>query len=136
MANAGFDQPLLHPSLAKIYRDKVERLTEAMRDPVQGREVFDIVRGLIEQVRIVPNDGELSIELLGDLAGILAVTERAKDGGATPGKRHCKSRWLRGLATTYTRTSIRCQKFRTAFRLIHRRGRSSSTRPSQLDPVI
>ena len=110
LANAGFDQPLLHPSLAKVYRDKVERLTEAMRDPVQGREVFEIIRGLIAQVRLVPNGGELSIELLGDLAGILAVTERAKDGGATPGEKALQIKMVAGARNHLYRTLIQLRK--------------------------
>ena len=73
LRHAPTSQPLLHPSLAKIYRDKVERLTDAFRDPNQGREIFKIIRGLIREVRLVPTEGVLAIELSGDLAGILAV---------------------------------------------------------------
>ena len=79
LRHAPTSQPLLHPSLAKIYRDKVERLTDAFRDPNQGREIFEIIRGLIREVRLVPTEGVLAIELSGDLAGILAVCE----GGAS-----------------------------------------------------
>ena len=80
LRDAPTSQPLLHPSLAKIYRDKVERLTNAFRDPNQGREIFEIVRGLIREVRLIPFEGVLAIELSGDLAGILAVCE----SGAKP----------------------------------------------------
>lgn len=68
------DRPLLHPNLAKIYRAKVERLGDALRDPANGREAFELVRSLIEEVRIVPCANALSLELKGDLAGTLAMS--------------------------------------------------------------
>jgi len=71
-------QPLLHPNLAKVYRERVERLADALRDPDDGREAFELVRSLIEEVRLIPNDDTLAIELKGDLAGILAVSDCAK----------------------------------------------------------
>jgi site-specific DNA recombinase len=74
MAGAPASQPLLHPNLSKIYRSKVEDLTKAFRDPEQGREVFEIIRSLISEIRLVPTDGVLSIELIGDLAGILTLS--------------------------------------------------------------
>ena len=74
------DKPLLHPNLAAIYCARIENLEAALRDPAQDREAFEIVRGLIEQVRIVPGDGDVTIELTGELAGILAITETAKKG--------------------------------------------------------
>jgi hypothetical protein len=86
LADAPAGQPLLHPNLAKIYRDKVERLSEAFRDPRQGREVFEIVRSLIKEVRLVPANGTLAIELAGDLAGILALSEAGKGDSSTASK--------------------------------------------------
>ena len=74
------DKPLLHPNLAAIYRARIENLEAALRDPHHGREAFEVVRGLVEEVRIIPADGEITIELRGDLTGILAVAETAKKG--------------------------------------------------------
>jgi hypothetical protein len=39
-----------------------------------------VVRGLVEEVRIISADGEITIELKGELAGILAVADTAKKG--------------------------------------------------------
>ena len=71
-------QPLLHPNLATVYRKRVERLADALRDPDYGREALELVRSLIQEVRLIPNGGTLAIELTGDLAGILAVSDSAK----------------------------------------------------------
>ena len=86
IADAPANQPLLHPNLAKIYRGKVEHLTEAFRDPEQGREVFEIIRSLISEIRLVPADGVLAIELAGDLAGILALSAGGKGDGSAASK--------------------------------------------------
>jgi hypothetical protein len=74
------DKPLLHPNLAAIYRTRVENLEAALREPHHDREAFEVVRGLVEEVRIIPAEGEITIELRGELAGILAVAETAKKG--------------------------------------------------------
>jgi hypothetical protein len=75
---ASQDKLLLHPNLAAIYRAHVETIEAALRDPDHGREAFEIVRSLIEQVRIIPTDGEITIELKGELVGILVLAEGAK----------------------------------------------------------
>ena len=64
----------LHPNLAEIYRDKVARLHEELNRPELRAEAAAAIRGLIEAVRLVPENGRLEIELAGDLAGILALT--------------------------------------------------------------
>jgi len=94
------DKPLLHPNLAAIYRAQVETLEAALRDPDHGREAFELVRSLIEQVRITPANGDVTIELNGELAGILVLAEGAKRCSGLWGTGHCKLRWLRGLDLT------------------------------------
>jgi len=64
----------LHPNLAQIYRDKVARLHEELNRPELREEASAVIRSLIEEVRLVPTDGRLEIELAGALAGILALT--------------------------------------------------------------
>src|SRR5262249_34923611 len=63
----------LHPNLAAIYRDKVARLHEELNRPELRAEAAAAIRGLVESVRLVPENGRLEIELAGDLAGILAL---------------------------------------------------------------
>ena len=64
----------LHPNLAQIYRDKVARLHEELNRPELRDEAAVAIRNLIEEVRLVPANGKLAIELFGALAGILALT--------------------------------------------------------------
>ena len=73
LANRPAAEPSLHPNLANIYRDKVAALHEALADPSSKDEAFGIIRGLIEDVRLVPEAGELRVEIRGALAGILAL---------------------------------------------------------------
>ena len=70
--------PRLHPRLADIYADKVERLRDSLNAESTRAEAAEALRSLIEEVRLVPEDDHLEIELAGDLAGILALTAGSK----------------------------------------------------------
>jgi site-specific DNA recombinase len=75
-------QPLIHPNLADVYRQRVERLHEALRDPTTRDEALEVIRSLIDEIRLVPDDGELRVELKGELSGILALAaDNKKPGG-------------------------------------------------------
>jgi site-specific DNA recombinase len=65
--------PRLHPGLAEIYRRKVASLQEELNRPELRAEASVAIRSLIEEIRLVPENGKLEIELAGDLAGILAL---------------------------------------------------------------
>jgi site-specific DNA recombinase len=75
LANADQAAPvLLHPNLSDVYRNKVANLTEALNDHETKAEAITIIRSLLESIRLVPNaDGSLDIELIGELAGLLAL---------------------------------------------------------------
>ena len=65
-----------------IYRQRVEQLQEALQDPGTRDQAFELIRSLIEEIRLVPDGSTLRIELKGELAGILALsTQRKKPGG-------------------------------------------------------
>ena len=68
----------LHPSLSELYRTKILNLASTLRDPDLKGEATEALRGLISEIRLVPDvrapNGHL-IELAGDLAGILALGE-------------------------------------------------------------
>ena len=76
-------KPLIHPSMAEIYRQKVASLQVALNEPSIRDEAFDLVRSLIEAVILVPENGKLRIDIKGDLIGILdlcAGAEKKKPG--------------------------------------------------------
>ncbi len=89
-------EPLLHPALATIYRDKVERLEASLRQPDTGREAFELIRGLIDAITLTPVDGKLNIELRGDLAGILAMSEAGKAGAFSPKEKALQIKMVAG----------------------------------------
>jgi site-specific DNA recombinase len=82
LATTAAPAPLIHPNMAEVYRQRVERLNEALQDPATRDEAFELIRSLIDEIRLVPESGELRVELRGELAGILALAaDRKKPGG-------------------------------------------------------
>jgi site-specific DNA recombinase len=75
---------LLHPGLADVYRKKVEKLTEALNKEELRPEATEALRSMIQEIRLIPRDGELEIELVGEIAGILAMGQekRPRPGGS------------------------------------------------------
>jgi site-specific DNA recombinase len=67
---------LLHPGLADLYRRKVEYLTEALNKRDLRAEAAEALRAMIQEIRLIPHDGVLAIELVGELAGILALSNK------------------------------------------------------------
>ncbi|MFW2830993.1 recombinase family protein [Sphingomonas sp. ID0503] len=64
---------LLHPDLGRIYREKVAKLTKAFEDEALKAEAFERIRALIDAVVLTPEDGELKIDLRGELASMLEL---------------------------------------------------------------
>ena len=67
------EQPLLHPALAVTYRDRVAALATALNNEKDGRQAFERLRSVVEEVCLTPVDGQLTIELKGTLAEILKI---------------------------------------------------------------
>ncbi len=65
--------PDVHPSVADIYRRKVERLAAALNNPSERDEAATAIRGLIERIVLTPGVawGETDAKLVGDLGTIL-----------------------------------------------------------------
>ena len=71
---------LIHPSMSERYRQEVARLVEALNEDTQRLEAADAIRGLIDKIVLTPSekgDG-LTIDLFGDLAGILGIAAQDK----------------------------------------------------------
>jgi len=71
----------IHPNLGELYRQKVANLREALNDEGSRAEASSILQGLIEEIRLVPVDGELRIHLKGSLAEMLAFALEDKHPG-------------------------------------------------------
>jgi site-specific DNA recombinase len=69
--------------LAEVYRRKITGLHEALEDEVTRDEAMELIRSLIEAIVLVPDQGSLKVEVLGELAAILAYGEGRKKPGRT-----------------------------------------------------
>jgi site-specific DNA recombinase len=68
-------QPRLHPSLAKLYRERVENLHAALSDPEGRTEAAEILRGLIEQINVKHDKAGVYVELVGDIVKLVSLPE-------------------------------------------------------------
>jgi len=76
--------PRLHPNLAELYRQKVTNLAEALNDEHTRLEAAECIRELIDEIRLVPENGKLRVELYGELAALLNLANehpRSKETG-------------------------------------------------------
>lgn len=80
MEEALADVPDVHPNIANASRRNVERFTEALSDPGDGREAAEALRSLIGEIVLPSSDrkrDEVHAELSSELMGILAfATEK------------------------------------------------------------
>ncbi len=68
--------PRLHPNLSELYRQKVTNLAEALNDKHTRGGATDCIRELIEEIRLVPKNGKLRVELYGELSALLSLANR------------------------------------------------------------
>ena len=78
--------PLLHPNMALHYRVQVDELYAALQEDSEAKRMTaaDVIRSLVKEIILTPGNGELQIDVRGDLAGILAISLKSKGpaGGA------------------------------------------------------
>ncbi|WP_443024596.1 recombinase family protein [Sphingomonas sp. Leaf343] len=72
------ESELLHPDLGRVYREKVGQLTAAFEDDALKAQAFERLRSLIEAVVLTPEDGDLAIDLRGELASMLSLCAGAE----------------------------------------------------------
>ena len=70
--------PLLHPSMADLYRSKVEELAAALQREDTRLEASESLRGLVESIVLTPRNGQLGIELRGNLAAMLTAAQKQR----------------------------------------------------------
>ncbi|WP_441232356.1 recombinase family protein [Tardiphaga sp. 215_C5_N2_1] len=81
LMDAPEEKIFLHPNMAEKYRKEVSKLVQALNDPKQFNEAAEYVRALIDKVVLTPDpdsDTDLTIDLYGDLAGILNIARTDK----------------------------------------------------------
>jgi hypothetical protein len=62
----------LHPNLAEIYHEKISNLQAALSGDETRGQAAELLRSLIDEIRLIPENGRLEIELVGDLPAMLA----------------------------------------------------------------
>jgi site-specific DNA recombinase len=70
--------PLLHPSMAELYRTQVQQLAEALEREDVRTEASEMLRGLIDSIVLMPEKGQLRIELRGNLAAMLTAAQKTR----------------------------------------------------------
>ena len=70
--------PLLHPGMADLYRTKVEDLAAALQREDTRLEASEMLRGLIDAIVLMPEKGQLRIELRGNLAAMLTAAQKTR----------------------------------------------------------
>ena len=71
LANADDPPPLLHPNMAQIYQDRIGDLYENLQHHDERTQAAEVFRTLVDQVTLIPENGELATVLRGDLGAIL-----------------------------------------------------------------
>jgi site-specific DNA recombinase len=82
LATAVTPAPRLHPNLADVYRQRVAELTHVL-EADNAAEARSLVGSLVEAITLVPDGGRLCIEVRGELAAILRMSQ---------GSQTCKER--------------------------------------------
>ncbi len=75
----------LHPNLAEVYRQKIQNLRDALNQDDSRADAAGLLRSLIDEIRLVPVDGQLDIYLVGNLAAILDLCEKKHPGASDTG---------------------------------------------------
>jgi site-specific DNA recombinase len=81
------DEPVrLHPNLAAAYKAKVASLQTLLQQEATRAEAMEIIRSLIDQVILRPTaEGQLEIELVGDLANMVHLAQELDGSVPTRG---------------------------------------------------
>ena len=85
--------PLLHPSLAAVYRERIACLSQAPGGWDTRDEAAEVVRSLVSAIELVPEGGGLAVVPRGDLAAMLVFAAHKK----TPGAPSLEAGPVRGL---------------------------------------
>ena len=73
LASSEEPPPVLHPSMAVVYRERVAALHEALQQDDTRAQSAEMIRSLVSEIVLTPEGGALQIDVRGDLAGILTI---------------------------------------------------------------
>ena len=79
LANADEPPPLLHPNMAALYAQRIGQLYENLQDEDGRARAAETFRSLVDQITLMPDNGELAIVLRGDLGAILRFAAGKKN---------------------------------------------------------
>lgn len=73
---------LLHPAMGQRYKERIANLIGTLKDPEHRDESAQIIRKLIDRIVLTQNEDKsaLTVDLIGDLAGILLVADKKATG--------------------------------------------------------
>ena len=88
LVNAEEPPPLLHPEMANFYRFQVAELYDALQEEAETKRLkaSEVLRSLVKEIILTPENGELQIDVRGDLSGILAVSLKSNTPAARAGE--------------------------------------------------
>ena len=74
------EQTLFHPEMAKRYHEEVQRLIPALNEEEHRTEAAELLRSLIDRITLTPTPerDRLTVDLDGDLAGILSMATNSE----------------------------------------------------------
>jgi site-specific DNA recombinase len=75
--------PRLHPNIGAVYKEKIASLREALNAERTRLEAAEHIRGLIEEIRLVPEKDRLRIELFGQLSALFNLANQLPRSGRT-----------------------------------------------------
>ncbi len=75
----------VHPNLTEVYRERVENLRQALNGNDIRSDAATVLRGLIDEIRLIPVEGQLGVYLVGNLAAILDLCAKKNPGSIETG---------------------------------------------------
>ena len=110
LANSKEEPVLVHPNMGKVYRQQVSRLAEALNDEAERAEAADILRRLIDRIIVTPDPetGKPIVDLEGDLAGILNLSQTTKNAATVSGDDVSQLKLVAGAGFVQEPTLSKC----------------------------
>ena len=103
--------PILHPNLAELYRRKVENLQASLNNPECRTEAAEIIRSLVESIKVRNHDDGIEIELIGEITNMIEAAQTANLKGKAASKEAASLKNYRSSVKVVA--GARYQRFRT-----------------------